>query len=414
MSCYVNVGEDPDSDLTIEVPSERNGTLNLKSLQAQFPGSTGLRFKSSETGAWRGCALTNNLFSPPEDGWGERTYYVVNTNKPKPKRSATVTADGGSATGGGPSNKMSRVEEEETQTGQYHHIAEIMVADLPYSATEEDIRTYFSGFGTLHSMEMKLDSEGRMKGFGFIKYMTPKDTRRALSQPHVIHDRLIEMKVTNDSLKMIALGYGLDCIPKDHVPINIFVGSVPKDTTQEEIGIVFQKYGPLKGIFVPPNRTGFAFVKFGSVINSFRAVLDHHSLNGHMLNVTNAGSINTNETQLHRSPGLSTLEEVRIYLGPDADPQRRHPATRLTLFLMEESLKLSAEKKHLSVTERYREQTQATAERLRLPDNIKGTDIRQYQSNFLNPEDFLKHEMRMRQLQSYNTTGTYNTDSGMG
>lgn len=46
----------------------------------------------------------------------------------------------------------------------------IYVGNLPFSATEDDIRTLFSQYGTIHSVKMITDREtGKPRGFAFVE-----------------------------------------------------------------------------------------------------------------------------------------------------------------------------------------------------------------------------------------------------
>jgi RNA recognition motif-containing protein len=46
----------------------------------------------------------------------------------------------------------------------------IYVGNLPFSATEEDIRSLFSPYGTVHAVKLVSDREtGRPRGFGFVE-----------------------------------------------------------------------------------------------------------------------------------------------------------------------------------------------------------------------------------------------------
>lgn len=46
----------------------------------------------------------------------------------------------------------------------------IYVGNLPFSATEEEIRNLFSTFGTVHAVKLVSDREtGRPRGFGFVE-----------------------------------------------------------------------------------------------------------------------------------------------------------------------------------------------------------------------------------------------------
>lgn len=78
MSEYLQVAEDED-DEPMELPTEDDGTLLLSTLQAQYPGTSGLKYRNPETNAIRGIRLTEGRLHPPpgEDGWGSQVYLCV-------------------------------------------------------------------------------------------------------------------------------------------------------------------------------------------------------------------------------------------------------------------------------------------------------------------------------------------------
>lgn len=46
----------------------------------------------------------------------------------------------------------------------------IYVGNLPFSASDEDIRTLFSQYGTVHTVKLVMDRDtGRPRGFGFVE-----------------------------------------------------------------------------------------------------------------------------------------------------------------------------------------------------------------------------------------------------
>ena len=72
-----------EGDEPIEIPTESDGTILLTSLTAQFPGSTGLKFRNPETNTLRGVRCSENqLFPPHEDGWSSHTYICTRPKIP--------------------------------------------------------------------------------------------------------------------------------------------------------------------------------------------------------------------------------------------------------------------------------------------------------------------------------------------
>lgn len=73
---FLQVTED-EGEEPIELPIEEDGTLLLSTLQAQFPGSCGLKYRSTESRAVRGVRLNEGNLHPPSTGWGTQVYFCV-------------------------------------------------------------------------------------------------------------------------------------------------------------------------------------------------------------------------------------------------------------------------------------------------------------------------------------------------
>jgi len=57
------------------------------------------------------------------------------------------------------------------------------VGNIPYNATEEDLRELFSVYGEIVSLKIIQDQDtGRSKGFGFIEMSEEKDTKKAIEE----------------------------------------------------------------------------------------------------------------------------------------------------------------------------------------------------------------------------------------
>ena len=58
----------------------------------------------------------------------------------------------------------------------------LYVGNLPYTTTEEELRTLFGQAGQVTSIAIITDREtGRSKGFGFVEMATPAEAQKALS-----------------------------------------------------------------------------------------------------------------------------------------------------------------------------------------------------------------------------------------
>lgn len=71
---FIQVAED-FNDEAIELPLEDDCTLLLSTLQAQFPGSCGLKYRNPENKAIRGIRLSDSKLHPPSGGWDVMTLY---------------------------------------------------------------------------------------------------------------------------------------------------------------------------------------------------------------------------------------------------------------------------------------------------------------------------------------------------
>ncbi len=72
----------------------------------------------------------------------------------------------------------------------------LYVGNLPYDATEEDLRQLFSGAGTVASASIIMDREtGRSKGFGFVEMSTQAEAEKAVSlfNGRELHDRPLKV-----------------------------------------------------------------------------------------------------------------------------------------------------------------------------------------------------------------------------
>lgn len=61
----------------------------------------------------------------------------------------------------------------------------LYVGNLPYTATEDDLKTHFSQAGTVTSVALITDrATGRAKGFGFVEMATGEEAQKAITMLH--------------------------------------------------------------------------------------------------------------------------------------------------------------------------------------------------------------------------------------
>lgn len=75
--------------------------------------------------------------------------------------------------------------------------SKLYVGNLPYSATEDDLRTLFAEAGVVSSVALIKDRDsGRSKGFAFVEMSTQAEAQKAIGMfnGHLLGDR--EMRVS--------------------------------------------------------------------------------------------------------------------------------------------------------------------------------------------------------------------------
>lgn len=78
MTEFIQVAEEFNENESIELPLEDDNTLLLSTLQGQFPGACGLKYRNPENKAIRGIRLNESRMHPPNNGWDSQTvYYCV-------------------------------------------------------------------------------------------------------------------------------------------------------------------------------------------------------------------------------------------------------------------------------------------------------------------------------------------------
>ena len=74
---YITVFETEEEEM-VELPLDEDKTLSLGTLQSIFPSACGLKYRSSDSGAWKGLRVSNGIISQVSNDWsGNHSYFVV-------------------------------------------------------------------------------------------------------------------------------------------------------------------------------------------------------------------------------------------------------------------------------------------------------------------------------------------------
>lgn len=260
---FVQVAED-EGDEPIELPVEEDGTLLLSTLQAQFPGACGLKYRNPESRAIRGVRSNEGRFYPPssDSGWGSQIYFCVFPKENKRKSDDNLE------------NSTAKTKRIETRL----RCTDLIVLGLPWKTSEQSLREHFEEFGEVLMAQVKKDlKSGQSKGFGFIRFGSYEAQMRVLATRHLIDGRWCEVKVPNSKEGMV-----------HQVPCKVFVGRCTEDLTSEDLREYFSKFGEVTDVFIPKPFRAFSFVTFLDPDVAQSLCGEDHIIKGVSVHVSNA------------------------------------------------------------------------------------------------------------------------------
>lgn len=82
-------------------------------------------------------------------------------------------------------------------SGMFEETCTVFVRNLPFSVTWQNLRDQFKECGDVKFAELKMDEQGRSKGYGTVRFATPEDARRAVNLMNStrIQGRQIEVRL---------------------------------------------------------------------------------------------------------------------------------------------------------------------------------------------------------------------------
>lgn len=246
----MQVSESENSD-PIDMPTEEDNSLLLSTLEAQYPGAIGLKYRMNNR--LRVVRLNEGKLYPPEDGWLDRVYTCNFRNTPSVKRKHhEVEVD---------SNKAAEDEDDSVSD------MDLVVLGLPWKVTEEDLKKYFAKFGQVEYTQIKADLNGKSKGYGFVRFKHKKSQVRVMLERHNIEGRWCDVRIPNSKDKHV-----------NKVPRKVFIGQVSEDVDEDALRNYFIKFGEISDLFLPRPHRGFAFVTFTDPSSAQKVIGKDHKV----------------------------------------------------------------------------------------------------------------------------------------
>eukprot|EP00927_Polykrikos_kofoidii_P078425 TRINITY_DN75247_c0_g1_i1.p1 TRINITY_DN75247_c0_g1~~TRINITY_DN75247_c0_g1_i1.p1 ORF type:complete len:516 (-),score=93.38 TRINITY_DN75247_c0_g1_i1:52-1395(-) len=272
---YVNFESAAHANAVLAVPHEINGKqIDCKAPQPKA-GKGGCGCKGFDGGwgckgggDWSQCGMGGgwDAWGGGWDGWGGAGWNGGGQAYP-----ASYGKGGDAWGGGGGKGKAAGPPQHD------FHPRKVFAGALPKELTDESVITnYFSQFGILEKVEMKIDPmTGNSRGFCFVTFANDEGCQACIAarETHSLGGKWIDVKTASPNGgqgisspvagSAAAKGGGKD---KPAEPCKVFVGGL-RDVTEEDMVKFFSQFGPLKSCELKKDPTtgqprGFGFVLF--------------------------------------------------------------------------------------------------------------------------------------------------------
>jgi len=309
MSEWVAIASD-EAEEPVEVPSESDGTIQLASITAQFPGATGLKYRHPDTHKLRGVRIQGDLLYPPsEEGWGTHTYLCVRMQVDSPKKDESGLKRKTDNDGEMYSKNIRYDESDEEQDPP----SDLIVLGLPFKTTQDQIREYFSEFGEVQMALLKTKPNGESRGFAFIRFADKVVEKKVCLQRHRIEGRWCEIKIPDSQEQKKTTS-----LEDSRAKCKIFVGNITEEHTVEELKEYFNSFGEVRDVYIPTPFRHFAFVQFTESAPAKSLRGKEHEIKGVKVRIGQAVPKTNNPNHQQESMGGSSFG---FSSGPGYTPQ---------------------------------------------------------------------------------------------
>lgn len=125
----------------------------------------------------------------------------------------------------------------------------VYVQGLPFSATEDDVKTFFKASGEIVSIRLpKWHDSGKLKGYGHVEFKKAEGAAKALDlNGEYLQDRYLTIERPMVP-RALSNPETLEPSVKPAGCRTIFIKNLPYEITEAEITEVFRVYGPIKTV----------------------------------------------------------------------------------------------------------------------------------------------------------------------
>jgi len=213
-----------------------------------------------------------------------------------PNKQVTSSKKGGRA-----QRRRGTTAESDTQEDQCHP-RKIFIGGLAHKTTTQQLRDYFSKYGTIVDSVVLRWPDGRSRGFGYVCFSDLQGAQAALQESHQVGGRQVEVK---------------RAVPGTN---KLFVGGLPQNTSAAELREHFEAFGIVSDavVMIDPatNRSrGFGFVCFlpgqeGAASAAFALEqYKNHKLRGKWIEVKSAAPPHKLQNKEETTPTFASASE---------------------------------------------------------------------------------------------------------
>ncbi|RDD39002.1 Squamous cell carcinoma antigen recognized by T-cells 3 [Trichoplax sp. H2] len=198
---------------------------------------------------------------------------------------------------------------------RYNEKTSVFISNVPFSAVEDDIRSFFSTCGNVKDVRLVRAPNGKFKGYGYVEFEDELVTQEALKlDRNTIAGRPVYVSENVDKSKHpteFKFGSGMD-------RCTLFVKNT-KDISSDRLREVFNQFEGLRDIRCVARKSGrsrgFAYIEFSNEASAANAVktLDNTEIDGVTISVaiSNPDAKETSEFEKNRKPEIRERNESK-------------------------------------------------------------------------------------------------------